>query len=128
MLSPLNKFRHSRPSMIWLQSTFPHSQTPIPTAYTHTSACKCMHLHAHTHTRAHARACTHTKIVAIYSTFLSRVMCILGHLSAFCPCTQHSACIIMGKEQMLIKLKAVSLGTYFWGIHLSQSYPHHKGP
>lgn len=29
---------------------------------------------------------------------------------------------------LLIKLKAISLGIYFWCIYLSQSHPHTKGP
>lgn len=100
MLSPLNKLRHSRPSVICLQSPFQHSQTPIPTAYTHTPpyanvcmSCTDTHTSVHTH-----KSCSDLLDTLKHSTYTP------GHLSAFCPYTRHTACIFTGKEQMFADL------------------------
>lgn len=82
--------------------------------------CMCVHIHTSVHTH---KSCSDLLDIFKHSIY------ILGHLSAFCPRTRPSACIIMHNDKcLLIKIKAVSLGIYFWCIHLSQSYPHPQGP
>lgn len=92
-------------------------------AYTHTPTCKCMCVHTHT------PACTHTKVVVIYLTPSSTVCVHQTTSLLFVLVPGILPVFLQAKNKcLLIKLKAVSLGIYFWCTHQSQSYPHPKGP